>query len=156
MTAAEDLGNGWVGAYKSNGAAAAHGNSTANLPLTGNWLGYYDYLGGTGLTSYFTAKIKEDGTHLSGEKIEPEGRGGSAPRRASIVGVRESITVKLAAFGTPHSVAFNSVGYVGTVSDDGNTINGMWAFQIFDGPFEMHRVEGCKNVKYCLGWSIDL
>ena len=71
---------------------------------------------------------------------------GSAPRRASIVGLRESNTVKFTAFGTPHSVAFNSVDFVGTVSEDGNTISGMWAFPIFDGPFEMNRVNVCKNV----------
>ena len=125
---------------------AANGTSKSSLALTGDWRGCYHYLGGTGLTSSFTARIEDDGTHLSGEKIEPDRRGGSVPMRASIVGVRESTTVKFTAFGTPHSVAFNSVDYVGTVSKDSNTISGMWAFQIFDGPFEMHRVEVCKNV----------
>ena len=114
-------------------------------PITGDWLGYYDYLGGTDLTSSVTARIEDDGTHPSGEKTELDGRGGSAPSRASIVGVRESNKVKFTSFGTPHSVAFNSVDFVGTISKDGNTINGTWAFQIFDGPFEMHRVEVCKD-----------
>ena len=146
MTAAEDLDNGWSVPCESIGAAAAaNGTSIAPLPLTGNWRGSSDYLGGAGLTSSFTARIEDDGTHLRGEKIEPDRRGGSAPSRASIVGVRESNTVKFTAFGTPHSVAFNSVDYVGTVSEDGNTISGMWAFQIFDGPFEMHRVGVWKN-----------
>ena len=147
MTAAEDLDNGWAGPSESNGAAeAANGDCKAHLPLTGDWCGYYDYLGGTGLNSSFTARIEDHGAHLSGEKSEPDRRGGSAPSRASIVGVRESTTVKFTALGTPHSVAFNSVDYVGTISEDNNTITGMWAFQIFDGPFEMHRVEVCKNV----------
>ena len=110
MTAAEDLDNGWAVPSEGIGAAAAaNGIGTPSFPLPGDWLGYYDYLGGTGLTSSFTARIEDDGTHLSGEKIEPDRRGGSAPSRASIVGVRESYTVKFAAFGTPHSVAFNSV-----------------------------------------------
>ena len=126
MTAAEDLDNGWAVPRESIGAAgAANGTSTSSLPLTGDWRGYDDYLGGTGLTSSFTARIEDDGTHLSGEKIEPDKSGGSAPSRASIVGVRESNTVKFTAFGTPHSVAFNSVDYVGTVSEDGNIISGM-------------------------------
>lgn len=99
-----------------------------------------------GLTSSFTARIEDYGTQLRGEKIEPDRRGGSAPSRASIVGVRKRNTVKFTAFGNPHSVAFNSVVFVGTVSEDGNTISGMWAFQIFDGPFEMHRLEVCKSV----------
>ena len=147
MPADEDLDNGWSDPRESIGAAAsANGGGPVPLPLTGDWRGYYDYLGGTGVTSSFTAKIEADGTHISGEKIEPDRRGGSAPSRASIVGVRESNIVKFTAFGTPHSVAFNSVDYVGTVSEDGNTISGMWAFQIFDGPFEMHRVEICKNI----------
>ena len=147
MTAAEDLDNGRSVPLSSVGAAAAaFATSTPSPPLTGDWRGYDNFLGGTGLTSSFMAKIEDDGTHLSGEKIEPDRRGGSAPSRASIIGVRENTTVKFTAFGTPHSVAFNSVDYVGTVSEDGNTISGMWAFQIFDGPFKMHRVELCKNV----------
>ena len=147
MTAAEDLDNGWSVPRETIGAAAAaDGTSTSSLPITWDWRGCYHYLGGTGLTSSFTARIEDDGTHLRGEKIEPDRRGGSAPSRASIVGVRESTTVKFTAFGTPHSVEFNSVDYVGTLSEDGNTISGMWAFQIFDGPFEMHRVEVSKNV----------
>ena len=143
MIAAEDLDSGWSVPRETTGAAVTANG--APLPLTGDWLGYYDYLGGTGLTSSFTARIEDDGTHLSGEKIEPDRRGGSSPSRALIVGVRESTTVKFTTFGTPHSVAFNSVDYVGTVSEDSNTISGMWAFQIFDGPFEMHRVEVCKD-----------
>ena len=147
MTAAEDLDNAWAGPRESIGAAAAaNGTSTSSLPLTGDWRGCYHYLGGTGLTSSFTARIEDHGTHLSGDKIEPDRRDGSAPSRASIVGVREGSSVKFTAFGNPRSAAFNSVDYVGTVSEDGNTISGMWAFQIFDGPFEMHRVEVCKNV----------
>ena len=146
MTAAEDLDNGWSARGESaRSAATANGTSIAPLPLTGNWRGSYDYLGGAGLTSSFTARIEDDGTHLSGAKIEPERHGGSAPSRASIVGLRESTTVKFTAFGIPDSVAFNSIDYVGIVSEDGNTIRGMWTFQIFDGPFEMHRLEVCKN-----------
>ena len=146
MTAAEDLDNGWAGPRESNGAAAAANYaSTAARPLTGDWCGYFDYLGGTGLTTSFTARIEDDGTHLSGEKIEPDRRGGSAPSRASIVGVTESATVKFTAFGTPNSAAFNSVDYVGTVSEDSNTISGMWAFQIFDVLFKMHRVKVCQE-----------
>ena len=146
MTAAEDLDSGWAGPRESIGAAAAaNGTSTSSLPLTGDWRGYDDYLGGTGLTSSFTARIEDDGTHLSGEKIEPDSHGSSAPSRASIVGVRESTAVKFTAFGIPHCVAINSVDYVGTISEDGNTISGMWAFQIFDGPFKMHRVEVCQE-----------
>ena len=147
MTAAEDLDNGWsVPRESARSADLPNGSSTASLHLTGDWRGHYGYLGGTGLTSSFTARIEDDGTHLSGEKIEPDRRGGSAPSRALIVGCRESAAVKFTAFGTPHLVAFNSVEYVGTVSDDGNTIRGVWAFQIFDGPFELHRVEVCKHV----------
>ena len=147
MTAAEDIDNGWAGPRESNGAAArANGDSKAPPPLTGDWCGYYDYLGGTGLTSSFTARIEDHGTHLNGEKIEPDRRDGSAPSRASIVGVREGSSVKFTAFGTPHSVALNSVDYVGTLTDDGDTIIGVWTFQYFDGPFEMHRAKVCKNV----------
>ena len=146
MTAADDLDSGWAGPRERIGAAAAaNGASAAPLSLTGDWRGYYDYLGGTSLSSSFTARIEDDGTHLSGEKIEPGRRGGSAPSRALIVGVKDSTTVRFTAFGTPHSVAFNSVDYVGTVSEDSNTISGLWAFQIFDGTFEMHRVEVCRN-----------
>ena len=147
MTAAEDLYNGWAVPRESiRPSAATNGTSTSSLTLTGYWRGYFDYLGGTGLTSALTVSIENDGTQLSGEKIEQDRRGSSVPSRASIVGVRDSVTVKFTAFGTPHSLAFNSVEYNGTVSEDGNTINGMWAFQIFDGPFEMHRVEICKNI----------
>ena len=127
-------------------AHALNGSSTASLHLTGDWRGHYGYLGGTGLTSSFTARIEDHGTHLSGDKIEPDRRDGSAPSRASIVGVREGSSVKFTAFGNPRSAAFNSVDYVGTVSEDGNTISVMWAIHIFDGPFEMHRVEVSKNV----------
>ena len=99
MTAAEDLDSGRVGPLESDGASAtANDDSTAHRSLTGDWRGSYDYLGGTGLTSSFTVSIEDDGTQLSGEKIEPD------------------------------------------------TISGMWAFQIVDGPFEMHRVEICKNI----------
>ena len=146
MIAAEDLDSGWSVPRENIGAAAAaKGTSKAPLSLTGDWRGYYDYLGGTGLTSSFTARIEDHGTHLSGDKIEPDRREGSAPGRASLIGVREGPSVKFTAFGTPHSVAFNSVDYVGAVSEDGNTISGRWAFQIFDGPFELHRVEVCEE-----------
>ena len=64
MTAAEDLDNGWAVPRESIGAAgAANGTSTSSLPLTGDWRGYDDYLGGTGLTLSFTARIEDDGTH---------------------------------------------------------------------------------------------
>ena len=146
MTAAEDFDNIWLVPRENIGAAAAANvTSTSSLPLTGDWRGYYNYLGGTGFTSSFTARIEDECTQLRGEKIEPDRGGGSAPMRASIVGARDSNTVKFTAFGTPHSVEFNSVDYVGTLSEDGNTISGMWAFQIFDGPFEMHRVGVWKN-----------
>ena len=147
MTETEDFDGVWSVPREYIGAATeGKGIATVPVPLTGDWRGSYDYLGGTDHTSSFTARIEENGTHLSGEKIEPDRRGGSAPGRASIVGVRESSKVSFTAFGTPHSVALNSIDYVGTVSEDGNTISGMWAFQIFDGPFEMHRVEICKNI----------
>ena len=144
MTAAEDLNNSRAVPSERIGAAAtASGDSKAHLPLTGDWCGYYDYLGGTGVTSPFTARIEDDGTHLIGKKVEPDKRGGSAPSRASIIGERESDTVKFIAFGAPHSVAFNSIDHVGTVSNDGDIISGIRTFQIFDGPFELHRVEVC-------------
>ena len=94
MTAAEDLDNGWSARGESaRSADAPNGSSTASLHLTGDWRGHYGYLGGTGLTSSFTARIEDHGTHLSGDKIEPDRRDGSAPSRASIVGVREGSTV---------------------------------------------------------------
>ena len=133
MTAAEDLDNGWSVPRESIGAAAAANyDSKAHRPLTGDWRGFYDYLGGTGVTSSFTARIEDDGTQLRGEKIDPDRHGGSTLRRASIVGVRESSTLKFTA---------NSVEFLGTISEDGNTIIGTWDLQIFDGPFEMHRVD---------------
>ena len=147
MTAAEDVDKVWAVPRENIGAAAeAKGTIAAPIPLTGDWRGYFDYLAGMGLTSSFTASIEDDGTHLTVEKFEPDKRGGSAPSRTSIVGVRESNTVKFTAFGIPHSVAFNSIDYVGIISEDSNSISGIWAFQLFDGPFEMHRVEGCKYV----------
>ena len=80
-----------------------------------------------GLTSSFTARLEDDGTHLRGGKGEPDKCGASAPSRASIVKERESITLKFAAFGITHAVAIKSVDYIGTIFDDSNTISGMWA-----------------------------
>lgn len=112
----------------------------ATRSLAGAWRGHFAYLGQAGPTTPFLARIDEDGARLGGETIEPDGFGGIGPRQASIVGIRQGNAVDFTkTYARPSFAYLNPVDYVGRVSEDANTISGVWSLLHLDGTFQMHR-----------------
>ena len=110
------------------------------INLSGLWLGSYSYPGGIGPTTPFMAKLVDAGGSLSGEIVEPNTMGTSAETlEAFLVGTREGSAVDFTKTYDGTGDVFNSIDYVGRLSDDGNRVTGVWSMEDLDGSFEMYR-----------------
>ena len=106
--------------------------------LSGLWLGSYSYPGGEGPTTPFMAKLVDAGGSLSGEILEPNMLGGGE-LSAFLAGSRSGAAVDFTKTYDGTGGVSNSVDYVGRVSEDGNSVTGVWSMQGMDGTFEMYR-----------------
>ncbi|MDP8993769.1 MAG: hypothetical protein M3N07_02120 [Pseudomonadota bacterium] len=112
----------------------------ADANLSGLWLGSFSYPAGEGPTTPFMARIEDCGGSLSGSTIEPNTVGTSSEAlEALISGSRDGAAVDFTKTYDGASDAAHSVDYVGRVSNDGNTVSGVWSMAEMDGTFEMHR-----------------
>jgi hypothetical protein len=93
-----------------------------------------------GPTTPFLAKLVDDEGALSGSTIEPNTIGGGSDELQALVsGSRSGSAVDFTKMYDGTSDAAHAVDYVGRLSNDGNTINGVWSLEKTDGTFEMHR-----------------
>jgi hypothetical protein len=107
--------------------------------LSGEWHGTYRYPRGLGPDTPFLATIDDRNGDLSGTIIEPNGLRPETVR-ATMLGHRAGTSVDFtktyhqagAEYATP-------VDYVGSISDGGRTIAGVWSLLEWDGTFEMFR-----------------
>jgi hypothetical protein len=111
----------------------------ASENLSGEWQGTYRYPRGAGPDTPFLAVIEDRNGALSGRIIEPNGiRPETA--QATLAGRRFGMSVDFTKdyhgagpeYATP-------VDYVGSISDDGRKIAGVWSLLEWDGTFEMFR-----------------
>ena len=110
----------------------------AQQNLSGLWLGSYAYPGGEGPTTPFMAKLSDAGGSLSGEIVEPN-MFGAGELAAFVAGTRSGAAVDFTKTYDGASDCAHSVDYVGRVSEDGNSVTGVWSMQGMDGTFEMYR-----------------
>jgi len=110
------------------------------LNLSGLWMGRYAYPLGAGPTTPFLARLEDEGGALSGTIIEPNTIGGSSDSLEAVLsGSRVGSAVDFTKVYDGASDAAHAVDYVGRLSDDGNTITGVWSLEQLDGTFEMYR-----------------
>ena len=113
-------------------------SSGANM--SGLWMGSFSYPSGLGPTTPFLASLTDDGGSLSGTIVEPNTMGGSSDQLGAVIsGSRAGGAVDFTKMYDGESDAAHAVDYVGRLSADGNSINGVWSLQDLDGTFEMHR-----------------
>jgi hypothetical protein len=111
-----------------------------SLNISGLWMGSYSYPSGRAPTTPFLARIEDDGGALSGTIIEPNTMGPSSDSLESILsGSRQGHAVDFTKTYDGASDAAHAVDYVGRLSEDGNTISGVWSLAELDGTFEMYR-----------------
>jgi hypothetical protein len=107
--------------------------------IGGLWMGSYSYPLGRGSVS-FLARIEDHEGALSGTIIEPNTMGSSSDSLEAILsGSRQGNAVDFTKAYDGASDAAHAVDYVGRLSDDGNSITGVWSLADADGAFEMHR-----------------
>ncbi len=108
--------------------------------LSGQWSGEYAYPRSSGPVTPFIAIIEDMGGRISGTIVEPDRINGGTVE-ADIAGMRIGTGVDFTK--TYHHAASrhyaNPVDYVGSVSEDGTVIRGMWSLLEWDGTFEMRR-----------------
>lgn len=110
------------------------------IDLSGLWVGSYAYPGGLGPTTPFLATIEDHSGSLGGTIMEPNTMGsGSDQLEALISGSRDGEAVDFTKMYDGASDAAHAVDYVGKLSEDGNSITGVWSLEDMDGTFEMHR-----------------
>jgi len=114
------------------------------LSLTGQWHGTYAYPNALGPATPFIADIVETETGFGGSIIEPE----------TILATGDTMTADLAGHRAALAVDFTKtyrgrrygyeypVDYVGRLSADGMSIEGVWSLLDMNGTFEMHREIG--------------
>ena len=109
--------------------------------IAGLWMGHYAYPSPQmGSPTPFLARIDDTDGALSGTIIEPNTIGPSSDSLEAILsGSRMGSAVDFTKVYDGASDAAHAVDYVGRLSDDGNTIAGVWSLAEFDGSFEMHR-----------------
>ena len=106
--------------------------------ISGLWMGSYAYAFGGAVP--FLAKIEDRAGALSGTIIEPNTMGPSSDSLEAILsGSRHGNAVDFTKAYDGASDAAHAVDYVGHLSGDGNSINGVWSLADADGAFEMHR-----------------
>jgi hypothetical protein len=112
----------------------------AAADLTGLWTGSFAYPGGQGPATPFLARIEDHDGDLSGTTIEPNTiLPGGDELHAFIRGSREGRSVDFTKTYDGAAEAAHSVDYVGRLSEDGNSVAGVWSLEYLDGTFEMHR-----------------
>lgn len=116
--------------------------SQDRLDMTGLWHGTFSYPAFEGPTTPFVANLHDADGRLSGSILEPDAQGfGGFPGgelEAQIVGTRAGQAVDfIKTYGGP--IAGHCVDYVGKLTDDGQTVTGVWSYDELDGAFEMHR-----------------
>lgn len=110
------------------------------LNLTGDWSGEFAYPRNSGPTTPFLASIRDEGGRLTGTIIEPDIVSGAASVTATLAGLRQGSSVDFTkTYSAPPFGYDNPVDYVGSLSDDGNTVTGVWSLVELDGTFEMRR-----------------
>ena len=108
--------------------------------LTVDWSGEFAYPRHSGPTTPFLAAIQDEGGRLTGTIIEPDIVTGAASVTATLSGLRHGSSVDFTkTYSAPPSGYENPVDYVGSLSDDGNTVKGVWSLLELDGTFEMRR-----------------
>ncbi|WAT18634.1 hypothetical protein OZN62_03370 [Aurantiacibacter sp. MUD11] len=108
--------------------------------LSGQWSGEYAYPRDTGPVTPFLAIIEDHGGRLTGTIIEPN-TVESGTLEADLVGLRHGTGVDFTKTYTPGASRHYShpVDYVGSVSEDGQVIKGVWSLLDLDGTFVMRR-----------------
>jgi hypothetical protein len=108
--------------------------------LSGLWLGSFSYPSGLGPTTPFLASLTDNDGILSGTVVEPNTVGRSSDQLGAVIsGSRAGGSVDFTKMYDGESDAAHAVDYVGRLSADGTSINGVWSLQDLDGTFEMHR-----------------
>ena len=120
--------------------------SDDRLNMTGLWEGTFSYPAFQGPTTPFVARIEESGGTLSGSMMEPNTMGWSSEElEAMVVGTRQGKSVDFTKSYDGSSDAAHAVDYVGLMSDDGNSVTGVWSLEDLDGTFEMRRETGWEE-----------
>jgi hypothetical protein len=121
--------------------------------LTGQWHGEYAYPRHQAPVTPFVAAITEHDGHIGGTVMEIDPIDGSTLESVLFGKRREqsvSFTKTYDRTGTGHYE--EPVDYVGTLSDDGNVIAGIWSLSVWDGTFEMRReVEAGDVIEETIG-----
>ena len=122
----------------------------SSFNLTGDWSGHYSYPRGFGPTTPFLARIEDDGGRFTGTIVEPDTLTGRA-LTASITGLRHGTSVDFTkTYGPGARFGYeNPVDYVGSLSEDGNVLKGVWSLLELDGTFEMHREAAAEEEDAC-------
>lgn len=114
------------------------GKPTFNL--TGDWSGEFMYPLHSGPTTPFLATIVDDAGRVAGSIIEPDTVSGGPTVTAVLSGHRSGSSVDFTKrYLCPPYGYENPVDYVGSLSEDGNTVTGVWSLLEADGTFEMRR-----------------
>jgi hypothetical protein len=110
------------------------------MNISGLWLGSFSYPAGLGPTTPFLARIEDHGGSLAGSIIEPNTVGSSSDELEAVLsGGRDGHSVDFTKVYDGASDAAHAVDYAGKLSEDGNSITGVWSLAHLDGTFEMHR-----------------
>ncbi|HEX4738242.1 MAG TPA: hypothetical protein VH331_11840 [Allosphingosinicella sp.] len=115
----------------------------ADLDLTGRWSGIYNYPH-TMPPTPFEAVLRDGGGLITGETVEPGGRGGTL--HAMVEGQRQGSAVRFAKlYDEPPRAAYR-VDYVGAIADGGDEIHGRWQIPgNWSGTFLMVREGGAEE-----------
>lgn len=108
--------------------------------LSGQWTGEYAYPNGFGPVTPFLAVIEDHAGRLSGTIIEPNiVEGGTL--EADLVGIRSGNGVDFTKTYTPGASRHydEPIDYVGSTSEEGMVISGVWSLLDLDGTFVMRR-----------------
>jgi hypothetical protein len=110
------------------------------MNISGLWLGSFSYPVALGPTTPFLARIEDHDGSLAGSIIEPNTVGSSSTELEAVLsGSRAGHSVDFTKVYDGASDAAHAVDYAGRLSEDGNSITGVWSLADIDGTFEMHR-----------------
>jgi hypothetical protein len=111
-----------------------------SINLSGLWLGSFSYPAGQGPLTPFLASLEDNDGSLSGSIVEPNTIGNASEQlQAFVSGSRSGTAVDFTKMYDGESDAAHAVDYVGRLSEDGNSITGVWSLEQLDGAFQMHR-----------------
>jgi hypothetical protein len=117
------------------------------LNMTGLWHGTFAYPAYQGPTTPFVARIQEEGGELTGTIMEPNTMGRASEELEAVLrGTRTEQAVDFIKTYDGASDAAHAVDYVGRISDDGNSVTGVWSLAQWDGTFEMIRDVSLEEV----------